>query len=138
MKKSQIFRLYYLPVIVYAAVIFIFSCFHTVPLPTIDKLSTDKIYHAIEYSIFGYLIIRLVNFKLRGNKIWLVIVISILFGALYGISDEIHQYYVPGRYFSYWDMAADAAGCFIGCWIFRKYGHKTEKLFSFLTGKIQS
>jgi len=132
MKKSQNFRYYYLPLILYAVVIYGFSCLHKVPLPHLDKLSTDKIYHAIEFSILGYLLMRVMNFKLSGKSVWIMVVITTIIGALYGISDEIHQYYVPGRYFSYWDMAADTVGSLLGCWLYLKFRHKTEKLFKFL------
>jgi VanZ family protein len=33
---------------------------------------------------------------------------------LYGITDEIHQYYVPGRVASIGDIAADCIGAFLG------------------------
>ncbi|MCD6268587.1 MAG: VanZ family protein, partial [Deltaproteobacteria bacterium] len=33
---------------------------------------------------------------------------------LYGLSDEIHQYYVPNREFSWMDLLADGAGGYFG------------------------
>ena len=132
MVKSHNFRYYYLPLIVYAIAIYVFSCMHKVPLPQIDRLSTDKIYHVIEYSMLGYLLMRVFDFKMAGRKTWLLVLSSSLLGALYGVSDEIHQYFVPGRYFSYWDMAADGVGTVLGCWIYVKYNRKMERLFGFL------
>ena len=90
------------------AVMYIFSSFHFVPLPKIDRLSTDKIYHVVEYTLLGYLFMRafiLSDYKLpRG----LIAIMVYLFGTLFGITDEIHQIFVPGRFYSYWDMAADS------------------------------
>ena len=37
-------------------------------------------------------------------------VAAIVFTAMYGILDELHQLYVPGRTFSYFDMELDALG----------------------------
>ncbi|MEO6094924.1 MAG: VanZ family protein [Fibrobacteria bacterium] len=41
-------------------------------------------------------------------------------GMLYGVSDEIHQIFVPERMFDYSDMAADFLGVVAGVWAFRK------------------
>ncbi|MDB5049554.1 MAG: hypothetical protein JWO30_2625 [Fibrobacteres bacterium] len=41
-------------------------------------------------------------------------------GMLYGVSDEIHQIFVPMRMYDYGDMAADALGVVLGCWIFAR------------------
>jgi hypothetical protein len=41
-------------------------------------------------------------------------------GMLYGVSDEIHQIFVPDRMFDYSDMAADFLGVAAGVWVFRK------------------
>ena len=39
--------------------------------------------------------------------------------VLYGISDELHQAFVPGRGNSIWDVGIDAAGALIGLLIWR-------------------
>ena len=38
----------------------------------------------------------------------------VLFASLYGISDEVHQLFVPGRTFSIQDMMADGLGALAG------------------------
>jgi VanZ family protein len=43
-----------------------------------------------------------------------VLLLSFLVASLYGITDEIHQYYVPGRVASIGDIAADCIGAFLG------------------------
>jgi VanZ family protein len=109
------------------AVMYIFSSFHVVPLPQIDRLSTDKIYHTVEYTILGYLFMRafvLSDFKLPCG---LTVIMVYLFGTLFGITDEIHQIFVPGRFYSYWDMAADSFGILIGLLIYLKWGAKVDK-----------
>jgi VanZ family protein len=35
-------------------------------------------------------------------------------GALYGVTDEVHQGYVPGRMPDPWDWVADVVGLLIG------------------------
>ena len=109
----------YLPAGLYMAAIFTFSSMSQIDLPFLDRLSVDKIYHVIEYSVLGYLLVRALEqgFRMQGRQ---MILLAILIGALYGWSDEIHQYFVPGRYYSYWDLAADSAGSALGVWIYLK------------------
>ena len=43
---------------------------------------------------------------------------SFLIGSIYGLSDEIHQLFVPYRGFSLFDILADVMGCLLGIMIF--------------------
>ena len=42
------------------------------------------------------------------------VVVAIAISTLYGVTDEYHQLFVPGRTFDVWDMAADAFGSVLG------------------------
>lgn len=101
------------------AAIFAFSCLSIIELPFLDRLSADKIYHVIEYTVLGYLIVRAFEQGFRMHGRWMII-LAVLISALYGWSDEIHQYFVPGRYYSYWDIGADSVGSALGVWIYLK------------------
>ncbi|MBC8205080.1 VanZ family protein [bacterium] len=109
----------YLPPLTFAAVIFTLSCFHQLPVPSIDEFSLDKLFHTAAYTIFGYLIARALN---QGKNISgkFLAACTILLGAGYGVSDEIHQLFVPGRFFSYWDMTADFTGAVLGLLLYNK------------------
>ena len=109
----------YLPVLVYMAVIYGFSCLHRVPLPLLDKHMADKLYHVAEYTILGYLICRALDKGFSWKK-YRLLMFGIIFATVYGITDEIHQLYVLGRSFSYWDMFADFIGASIGTLIYLK------------------
>ena len=39
---------------------------------------------------------------------------SLIIVVLYGIFDEIHQIFIPGRYFDIFDLVADVLGCLAG------------------------
>jgi len=84
----------------------------------------DKVVHAGMYA--GLTLVVSVGLR-RGT--WgtsgvVRVVAPIAFATLYGVSDEIHQYFVPERTFDFWDMAADAFGaccaqCFLYLWVWR-------------------
>ena len=65
------------------------------------------VYHFGVFFILA-LFLLLASSQKRFNKevFMLAIVIAIIYGAL----DELHQYFVPGRYCDYKDMLLDAAG----------------------------
>jgi VanZ family protein len=50
---------------------------------------------------------------------------------VYGISDEIHQHFVPGRMMDWTDAVADSCGITLGSWFFhyrRKPATAAEKM----------
>jgi len=50
-----------------------------------------------------------------------MIVLSILSSSLYGLSDEIHQYFVAYRDADIMDILADMAGSICGVYIFKLF-----------------
>jgi VanZ family protein len=48
----------------------------------------------------------------RIGQVWLVVILVVLYGLL----DEFHQYFVPGRTVDIYDALADAAGALLGAW----------------------
>lgn len=81
----------------------------------------DKIEHFFLYGLFGILVyvafIRTERFN--ENELF-----SFIFGVLYAFTDEIHQYFVPGRACDPWDLITDAIGIVAGMafyiWKWRK------------------
>jgi len=95
----------WLPVIVWAAVIFTLS---SIPhlgtgLGTWDTV-LRKGAHVTEYAIFGLLLLRAVGRELP----------AFLIGVAYAITDEVHQHFVQGRHASPIDVAIDSAGILLG------------------------
>lgn len=91
----------------YAALIFVISSF---PMHVSLERGADKTLHVIEYSILGFL--TLGCFKNR--NLLPILIFAILISSLYGISDEIHQHFVPGREFSILDIVANSIGSLFG------------------------
>lgn len=79
--------------------------------PSIDVIPPlfplqDKVLHAIEYFLLG--ITLLLNRDMwKWRRPYLAILAA---GTLWGVTDEIHQYFVPGRDCSLGDLAADITG----------------------------
>lgn len=67
-----------------------------------------KVAHFTEYMILAYLVFNVLEFHCESNK--RVIMFSILFVFIYASSDEIHQYFVPGRECAFRDVVIDTLG----------------------------
>jgi VanZ family protein len=98
----------WLPVIVWAAVIFAFS--------SIPSLGTGlgvwdtilrKGAHMTEYAILGLLLLRALGRELPAFAL----------GIAYAVTDEIHQHFVRGRHASPVDVLIDTAGVAIGVFL---------------------
>ena len=76
----------------------------------------DKLVHIIEYGILASLIyLSLRDIKVSKNHLF---ILAFTISFLYGVSDEIHQYFVPLRQFDYLDIVADGMGILIGFFVF--------------------
>jgi len=64
--------------------------------------------------VLGFLLYRAFSAKDNGATTVRLIAMSIFLTALYGASDEIHQYFVPSRSAEFLDFAADAIGGILG------------------------
>ncbi len=68
----------------------------------------DKLYHAGAYFIMGILIWRVLHYHIASSIV--LILLSISFCALYGLSDEWHQSFIHGRESDSADWLADTIG----------------------------
>ena len=84
------------------------------------SLIIRKLAHFTEYFILGLLTYNMIYSY--NKKAYISIIICIL----YAISDEIHQYFVPGRSCQIMDMTIDTLGSLLGIYLllFIKRKHK--------------
>lgn len=107
------FTYYWLPVLLYCLIIFIQSSFPASEhVPDFDF--SDKLLHAAAYAVLGLLLYRAFNTMDKRISPIRLAALSIFLTALYGVSDEIHQYFVPSRSAEFLDFAADAIGGGVG------------------------
>ena len=96
----------WLPVAAYMAFIFALSSIsHTPDLPH----GSDKGLHALLYSGLGALFARALAGGWRDVRLS-VVLWTVCFGAIYGASDELHQYFNPPRNVEALDVLADTIG----------------------------
>ena len=109
------FFLYYLPVLIWAGVIFVASSIPNLNVLDMGFNFQDKVKHSLVYAILGVLIVRALarQAKVPLSGYWLR-GIALLLGVLYGISDEFHQSFVPGRSPEVTDVLADGLGVWLG------------------------
>lgn len=113
MRRQRFLWLYLAPFLLYCLLIFYLSS--RSDLAAVAPFAVpDKIAHLLEYSGFGFLLMRMLRY-LEPEADYVKHLFWVLTAALiYGLSDETHQLYVPHREFSWMDMLADGAGAYFG------------------------
>ncbi len=93
----------------YCGLIFYLSNQPALPTPMLFP-HQDKIFHMTAYYIMAVSAWRFFNChnNSSANYIW-----AVIFTSIYGISDEWHQYFVPGRSADVYDWIADTIGAII-------------------------
>ncbi|MCX7012348.1 MAG: VanZ family protein [Candidatus Sumerlaeota bacterium] len=72
----------------------------------------DKYEHIIAYSVFAALLARALA---KGGPLTRrMAMVCVVVAALYGVTDEFHQIFVPGRFCSAVDWTADVVGSAVG------------------------
>jgi len=110
------FWVYWFPVVVYMSLMFFLSSMSTLPVALPRIPLADKVCHCIEYAILGYLLTRAL---IHENGSWLLrnaLLLAIAIAIVFGLSDEIHQLFVPLRQSDIFDLLADSIGACIGAW----------------------
>jgi VanZ family protein len=102
--------MHWIPTFMYLALIFYLSSQSKPFNMDISFKGLDKLLHIGEYALASFLIY--LSLKKSGSK--RAFPLAIMFSIAYGISDEVHQSFVPMRSSDIFDIAADTIGSFIG------------------------
>ncbi|MCD4719102.1 MAG: VanZ family protein [Desulfobacula sp.] len=125
--KLALILLYRLPVMVLCIFIFWQSSFPGIisePLFPYD----DKVLHFGVYALLSILTARNLKAEKPFWSLAKIKIIATLFACLYGLSDEIHQAFVPLRYASACDFLADCAGSLAGCLFYLNFLSRKNEL----------
>jgi len=122
--ESRKFIISILVLIAYMGIIFYLSS-----LPG-DLLNLEREYgfyidqsikHFVEFAILGILMANIfwqLTKETNFNRGIATFSWASAFSALYGVSDEIHQYFVPTRYCTFLDVVTNIAGSILGALVF--------------------
>ena len=131
---KEIIRNYvtWLPALVWMGLIFVFSS-RAEPVPAIEgKPYEELVGNLLHLAEYGGLTFLLYFGWLKGEIFqsppsWKGLILSALLAAAFGVTDELHQAFVPSRTFNPLDMALDACGAVLGIgltivviWVARK------------------
>ncbi|MCX5723096.1 MAG: VanZ family protein [Nitrospirae bacterium] len=104
---------YWLPVVFYAGVIFLLSSLshpeEELPSFLLQDVS-DKILHAVEYGILSFLCYRALRWATGPAAARHAVLLAMVTASFYGLTDEVHQAFVPFRDASWQDWLADTVG----------------------------
>jgi len=114
MKRHMKKLIFFLPSLVYYAVIFFLSSRSyevKVDIPLLDKFL-----HLIEFAVLGFFLslgFYLLKTSFKRKFFWVFCI-----GSLLAVLDELHQFFVPYRTMDALDMAADVTGIIAGFFAF--------------------
>jgi len=86
--------------------------------PTLPGRMADKGAHGALYFGLGTLLVRALAGGWSGIVTMTTAATAVGAATLYGISDEIHQWFVPGRQADLLDVIADAVGALLAAGLF--------------------
>ena len=116
--KLKCFVFYWLPLILYCLFIYIQSA-----NPSPEQIPifpyVDKVLHVTAYGILGILFYRAYQTLRLKDNIKMLMFLSVVSASLYGISDEIHQSFVPFREAEVADVIADILGAASGVLLYQ-------------------
>lgn len=111
-EKAKIMK-FWLPVFICMCVIFYASSLPGKDIPSMFSFQ-DIFYHLFIYLIFGFIFMRALVNTCPGMTKNNAFILTAILGFLYGVSDELHQAFVPFRSVSALDLLFDTLGILIG------------------------
>ncbi len=104
----------WVPVLAYMVVIVALSSVR-IDAPSIARLPfKDKLVHFVEYAGLGLLTMRASSRTWPGHPPLRLAAFAVLLTSAFGLSDELHQAFVPGRTADARDLLADVLGAMLG------------------------
>jgi hypothetical protein len=85
--------------------------------PLLSFPGADKVAHAALYAVLG------ATLRLATGRTGLAVV----WAGAYGVSDEVHQAFVPGRSPDPWDWLADVVGAWVGATVVARAARRAPR-----------
>lgn len=121
---------FWFPVYACMGLIFYFSSLPAKDIPSLFAYQ-DIVFHLVIYGLLAYFFTRALKNTYGGLTLSKTLYFTVIFGVIYGLTDEFHQLFVPGRYMSVFDLLIDGVGSFTGGLIYpvRKIISNKGKIF---------
>lgn len=122
------------PMIIIMGTIFFLSHQRGDEISLPDFAYSDLVAHAIAYGALAWTVLFAWGERQKKASSLAVVLATILFCFLYGVSDEFHQSFIPGRCVSGLDVMADTVGAAIVCatWFFVQKSEKKSFIYRLL------
>ncbi|HJL14865.1 MAG TPA: VanZ family protein [Sandaracinaceae bacterium LLY-WYZ-13_1] len=102
------------PAALYMAAIWLASSLSLPAMPVDDFPFRDKGIHLVEYGVLGLLLAHAAFRTWPRHHPLRTAALAVLIAVLWGLLDEIHQAFVPGRSSEALDLVADTLGATLG------------------------
>lgn len=112
------------PVALYAGLIVYLSSRSSLPSVRVS----DKLLHFVEYAALAFLITRAFMLLRPSASSRRATLLAIALATAFGLSDELHQRFVPNRDASYLDLVADFLGSVTGAMIYAAWADLRGRL----------
>ena len=99
----------------------------------------DKFNHFFAFLILGGMLYAALVAQNRFEKLKIKpFLYALLIVSVYGLADEVHQIFIPGRSAEFLDWLADFLGALSGIYITRYIINRYKSKFSFIFGGINN
>jgi len=102
------------PAVLYMALIWVLSSMELSEISVDEFPLRDKGVHMVEYGVLGFLVAHAALRTWPRRPPWRTFSVAVWITVLWGLLDEVHQAFVPGRSSEVLDLVADSLGALGG------------------------
>ena len=114
------------PALAYMALIFVLSSFRLQPEVIEELPFKDKLVHTVEYAVLGGLCVYASQRTWPRHHALRTTLVGAFLAVAFGVTDEVHQSFVPGRNADLMDLVADTLGASLGAVIAAVWGRRSR------------
>lgn len=116
---------FYIPLVLYWILLLVLTSLPSDALPTVAF--SDKVNHFLAYFGLAVLLGGTLYHQKRFSFFSVNYVLAtIIISSVYGIIDELHQLFIPGRYAEFYDWLANFTGVLAGTFLIYMFLNKKE------------